>query len=90
MGLPYSYDLSYYEDNHPWSGNYPIVEIFDAYFTDEKGNNKLQCIDKVYRSSSETSSILRFIAPEYSYYLDNNKKVVLHIFSTWGNIAFHL
>ena len=50
----------------------------------------MQCLDKVYRSSSYHDTLFNLLAPEYSYYLNNNKKVVLHLFTTWGNVAFHL
>ena len=89
MGLPYSYTFSYYQKDYSWL-SYPTVDIFDIYFTDENGNNKMQCLDKVYRSSSYHGTLFNLLAPEYSYYLNNNKKVVLHLFTTWGNVAFHL
>lgn len=89
MGLPYSYELTYYSKNHQYA-TYPKVDIFDAYFTDKNGNNKLQLIDKVFRTSGKGSRIFYFFAPEYSYYINNNKEIVLHLFTTWGNVAFNL
>lgn len=91
FGLPYAYEIKY-KDYGSSTKDYPIVDIFDMYFTDESGNNKIQCIDKVYRYriSSKETILFKVFAPEYSYYLNCNKKVLLHVYSTLGNFVFHL
>ncbi|MBO7615420.1 MAG: hypothetical protein J6T15_07005 [Bacilli bacterium] len=89
FGLPYKYSLTFINRE---SFSNSSLTIFDAYFTDGNGKNKVQVFDKAYRIvfGNSGSRIVDFLAPEYSYFLNANENVVLHLVTNWGTAEFPL
>lgn len=89
FGLPYTYSLTF-KNHDPYLNE--SLTIFEAYFTDADGHNKVQVFDKAYKRTFDKSSdhIVEFLAPEYSYYLNAGNKIVLHLVTSWGTANFNL
>lgn len=89
FGLPYQYTFRF-ENYNSYMND--VILIFDAYYTDENGENKIQIFDKAYRRAfnEDDNRFLNALAPEFSYFLNADYKVVLHLCTNWGIANFYL